>query len=233
MGKLGRGPRHAPHPGWGPARGSGGLPQPDHEDSGNCKRVSPYDVLLWEFLITFRSVLPQLSSQAELEMALRSQMEIIADSPRGVGTVHFGPMPPASGRSSSVSRVRSVEHLKQQACAAKPSRREDAPHDEGSGSDGECHGEDDEVRSLSLSEDGPVIRRSVSQGSTARVAATALNMIAKRGAAPDPIAMLTDGTRKASSRATAGDDRASADLRWSGDGWLVGEQLSGEVSCVE
>lgn len=181
----------------------------------------------------FSFCLPQLSSQAELEMALRSQMEIIADSPRGVGTVHFGPVPPASGRSSSVSRVRSVEHLKPQACAAKPSRREDAPHDEGSGSDGECHGEDDEVRSLSLSEDGPVIRRSVSQGSTARVAATALNMIAKRGAAPDPIAMLTDGTRKASSRATAGDYRASADMRWSGDGWLVGEQLSGEVSCVE
>jgi len=58
------------------------------------------------------------------------------------------------------------------------------------GSDGECHPEDDEVRSLSLSEDGPIIRRSLSEG--------AGNLFRVAGMmAPDPIAMLTDGTRKA------------------------------------
>ena len=47
-----------------------------------------------------------------------------------------------------------------------------------------------QVRSLSLSEDGPIIRRSLSEG--------AGNLFRVAGMmAPDPIAMLTDGTRKA------------------------------------
>ena len=65
------------------------------------------------------------------------------------------------------------------------------------GSDGECHGEDDEVRSLSLSEDGPVIRRTLSEPSTCPDTGR------QAAAAPDPIAMLTDGTCTASSALSA------------------------------
>ena len=126
-------------------------------------------------------------------MALRSQMELIAEHEatraRPSGPVQFGPMPP-SGSPSAPSRLRNMGHLRPR--PRNGSRR--LGEHEGSGSDGECHGEDDEVRSLSLSEDGPVIRRSVSEGDA--------NKIADRhaAAAPDPIAMLTDGTEKAVER---------------------------------
>ena len=54
----------------------------------------------------------------------------------------------------------------------------------------------EQVRSLSLSEDGPVIiRRSISEGGPAMLAA------GRHGApAPDPIAMLTDGQQKVGER---------------------------------
>ena len=65
------------------------------------------------------------------------------------------------------------------------------------GSDGECHPEDDEVKSLSLSEDGPVIRRSFSEG--AGFAGGFFGRDRHNVHAPDPIAMLTDGTRPAPS----------------------------------
>ena len=165
--------------------------------------------------------LPRRVKQAELEMALRSQMEIIADSQR-TGPFQCGPLPPVSGRSNRVSQMRTMGHLRPRARIVT-TRRENEPHNEASGSDGECHGEDDEVRSLSLSEDGPVIRRSLSDGSNGQRLAM---VYAKRGAAPDPIAMLTDGTRKASSRATASELRPSS-------GSLAVEPQSSEASHSE
>ena len=112
----------------------------------------------------------QIRVQGELEMALRSGMELIAERvysqtppppmpqpaslPKPpVGTRRPGPRHPDSWRSPD------PEHL----------------------SDGECHREDDEVRSLSLSEDGPMFLRSFSEGSRR---------------APDAIAMFSDGQNK-------------------------------------
>ena len=102
-------------------------------------------------------------------MALRTQMEDMAERPR-VGPVTFSPMPPApptGSRNTSIARARSMGHLRPRPLGSRTSGghsgRSGARDHEGSGSDGECHGEDDEVRSLSLSEDGPVIRRSVSE----------------------------------------------------------------------
>lgn len=74
----------------------------------------------------------------------------------------------------------------------------EAAEGEDLGSDGECHGEDDEVRSLSLSEDGPVIRCTLSEPSTCP------DNCRQAAAAPDPIAMLTDGTCTASSALASG-----------------------------
>jgi len=75
------------------------------------------------------------------------------------------------------------------------------------GSDGEnMDGEDLEVRSLSLSEDGPVITRELSER-------------AKQTAAPDPIAMLTHGQMHAGARETYGsseDKNGSSDLSAAG-----------------
>jgi len=147
--------------------------------------------------------------QAELEMALRSQMEMIAERPHtalpapdsvphptepketatsarrnSAPFASFGPSPPLTTRPMHAGR-RQLAALRPLGSAKKGEKDAD-------GSDGENHPEDDEVKSLSLSEDGPVIRRSFSEGAGGffgrdRVAA----------AAPDPIAMLTDGTRKA------------------------------------
>ena len=98
----------------------------------------------------------QIRMQGELEMALRSALELNAE--RRLGVVEgLGP--------STAKRAIEPAEL----------------------SDGECHGEDDEVRSLSLSEDGPVIRRSLSEQFGRR---------GMRGPAPDPLAMLSDGQHK-------------------------------------
>jgi len=154
-------------------------------------------------------------------MALRTQMEDMAERPR-VGPVTFSPMPPApptGSRNTSIARARSMGHLRPRPLGSRTSGghsgRSGARDHEGSGSDGECHGEDDEVRSLSLSEDGPVIRRSVSESGAGEAERRADRHAA---AAPDPIAMLTDGTRKVSARSAA-----EVELRNSGEGSVAAE----------
>lgn len=152
----------------------------------------------------------------QLEMALRSQMEMIAERP--TATVPGMAPQAASAFATVADQNASAEGaMKQPSCvdhAATPSPipmrtsyelhhgrhrhfaaglplvRHPSRDGEKSGdnSDSECHPEDDEVKSLSLSEDGPVLRRSLSEGAGAFIRAAV---------APDPVAMLTDGTRKA------------------------------------
>jgi len=130
--------------------------------------------------------------QAELEMALRSQMEMIAEheATRSAAAATLTSSRSAVGLNPSPPQGR--PHGRRQFGALRPlagrSAGRKSVESHGDGSDGECHGEDDEVRSLSLSEDGPVIRRSLSEPSAERHAA----------AAPDPIAMLSDGQRNVS-----------------------------------
>ena len=163
---------------------------------------------------------------AELEMALRSEMETIADheatrrvvmssAPSTAPPEH--PMPPPTLRTTPPSvrarhhnRVVSAEPSAARSAAPKPSRAPGFLHGSflhgrraeglrslglaglahGSGdSDGECHGEDDEVRSLSLSEDGPsILRRSFSE-----ILPNDLARFRRAAPAPDPVAMLSDG----------------------------------------
>ncbi|KAL1495726.1 hypothetical protein AB1Y20_016593 [Prymnesium parvum] len=107
---------------------------------------------------------PFIRMQGALEMVLCSKMEQIAER---MHSLPPQPMPP-DGQPPPGTR--------------RPGTRHALPRDE-LPSDGEGH-EDDEVRSLSLSEDGPVIRRPHS--------ATIASLDRSR-AAPDPIAMLSDG----------------------------------------
>jgi len=113
--------------------------------------------------------------QGELEMALRSGMELIAER---VHSLPPQPFPP-DGQPPVGTQRPGARHAGQRSTDAAVSRGTDHF------SDGEGN-EDDEVRSLSLSEDGPVIRRFLSAGS--------LNERSRR--APDPIAMLSDGQHK-------------------------------------
>jgi len=141
--------------------------------------------------------------QAELEMALRSSMEMIADGPT-VSTV-AGAMAanvsseteaqaPSRPRPMPPQTVRPPQAGRRQLAALRPlgagAIRKGGEKD-GDGSDGEM---DDEVKSLSLSEDGPVIRRSLSEPPESFFSRAGVR---DHAAAPDPIAMLTDGTRKA------------------------------------
>jgi len=130
------------------------------------------------------------SITAELEMAVRSQMEKLAGHEGGARAGGRGPAPPSVGRGSSNSHFHG-RRLR----LPKPAGEE--------GSDGE--GPDDEVRSLSLSEDGPVciMKRSISEPchqlyDSGRIASRV------RVHAPDPIAMLTDGQRKGTDRPHGG-----------------------------
>jgi len=126
----------------------------------------------------------QIRMQAELEMVLRSHMELIAEhegtamslttASVGTGTVHKP----------------SAMHKKSVPASLRPVTRGKAV----TGCEPDVLGEDDEVRSLSLSEDGPVIRRTVSEPSAC------VDMHRRAAAAPDPIAMLTDGTLKVCKR---------------------------------
>uniref|UniRef100_A0A7S2G8U4 Uncharacterized protein n=1 Tax=Haptolina brevifila TaxID=156173 RepID=A0A7S2G8U4_9EUKA len=151
----------------------------------------------------------ELVVMTELEMAVRSQMERLAghegNARAGVGPAP-GPAPPSTGRGSSSAHFHGRKLRLAKTAAEANSDGEDAA------------GPDDEVRSLALSEDGPVVmmKRSISEP---------LHMHAARStaAAPDPIAMLTGGERKgtdampplsARSRSFHIDERwiASADL---------------------
>lgn len=130
--------------------------------------------------------------QAELEMALRSNMELIAeheamrsrDKPIPPPTLRTTP-PLAARRqlglpTKPLTRPRATKTSGEKAAAiarAVGGRASQSPD----GSD------DDEVLSLSLSVDGPVIRRSLSEPCEQ----------ARNVHAPDPIAMLSDGQRKA------------------------------------
>lgn len=147
-----------------------------------------------------------IGMQAELEMVIRSHMEIVAehgDRARAASQPLVAPSPPSSGRSAPHGRRHNfLTPLYHNGKSGRGPSVGRGVCDEGS--DGECHGEDDEVRSLSLSEDGPVIiRRSVSEGGAALSAG-------RHGApAPDPIAMLTDGQKKAA-RPSSGAGRRSS-----------------------
>mmetsp|Transcript_4968 Transcript_4968/g.13150 ORF Transcript_4968/g.13150 Transcript_4968/m.13150 type:complete len:608 (+) Transcript_4968:57-1880(+) len=98
-----------------------------------------------------------LQIMADLEMALGSGLEMLSE--------HHMRRPSFFGRT------------------LPPALKQRMPHASAEGSDGEDgHGEDAEVKSLSLSEDGPVLRRSVSAPFFTRTVH-----------APDPFAMLSDG----------------------------------------
>lgn len=115
--------------------------------------------------------------QGELEMALRSGMELIAERGYSLPPQPLPPdgQPPAGTRRPGARHASAAQTSTNAAAAARgPDHM----------SDGEGH-EDDEVRSLSLSEDGPVICRSFGCSSLER-----------SRCAPDPIAMLSDGQHK-------------------------------------
>jgi len=145
---------------------------------------------------------------AEMEMAMRGALEVFAEHETRRAVTFPEPRAPPerdTNRPSHASRASRFRDgflgLGRQlsapaATAARPSLAEE-------GSDGEDgHGEDAEVKSLSLSEDGPVIRRSVSE--------PYYNFFPRssdgRGAAlhPDPLAMLSDGERTIGERAIGG-----------------------------
>ena len=115
--------------------------------------------------------------QGELEMALRSGMELLAE--RMHHSSMLPPMPPFPQPPQPPAGTRRPG-------ARHPGALHTADTSTEHLSDGECHREDDEVRSLSLSEDGPVIRRSHSEGSRR---------------APDVIAMFSDGQHRLPDRA--------------------------------
>jgi len=120
--------------------------------------------------------------QGELEMALRSGMELIAERTLSL------PSPPLPHAHAHVdqppvgTRRPGARHARAGATNASAAAGVDQS------SDGEGH-EDDEVRSLSLSEDGPVIRRFPPGGA-----------LEDSRCAPDPIAMLSDGQRHLTDR---------------------------------
>lgn len=130
---------------------------------------------------------------AEMEMAMRSTLESFHET-RAV-TFPEPRAPPSGTPSHASGRTARFLNLGRQmsAPAASPERAALA-EDASDGEDG--HGEDAEVKSLSLSEDGPVIRRSVSEPYYNFFPRTTGETSA-RGAtlAPDPLAMLSDGER--------------------------------------
>jgi len=106
------------------------------------------------------------------------------------------PRAPPSGTPSHASgrTARFLNLGRQMSAPAASPERAALAEDASDGEDG--HGEDAEVKSLSLSEDGPVIRRSVSEPYYNFFPRTTGETSA-RGAtlAPDPLAMLSDGER--------------------------------------
>ena len=196
--------------------------------------------------------------QAELEMALRSQMEMIAEGPTPTpppgesGDEHGGaqngnntirPNPPSSMRHNQHTGRRHNHSLRSRGPQMHPTQAEAMRALQG-GHDSDGDAIDDEVKSLSLSEDGPVIRRSLSEGGAGHF--FGLSGCGPRSrhaaAAPDPIAMLTDGTRKAMLSARSvitGDGQTSrspeggavSDLRSSGEGSGIADLADGRGSA--
>jgi len=149
---------------------------------------------------------------AELEMAIRSTVEVFAEnmeiSLQRHAVTFPEPRAPAHGVRSHASQSRAARFLGlgrqlTGAAASSPEHHHRGTPLAEEGSDGEDgHADDAEVKSLALSEDGPVIRRSVSEPYYNFFPRQTGESSNRNVLAPDPLAMLSDGER------TVGGERA-------------------------